>query len=562
MPWHVAKSDTCPSSKPWAVIKDDDSSVVACHESEESAEDQVAALYASENERQATYTCECLDCGHVMDSEEHCADIECPECGGTMRRKERPGGGQRMGDGERTTVRDLWNRLKDKITIALDAEAKMASMSEAERFRAIGMGRVFEQVWGLLQESEQWAYPIDVYIGDDWIYTLATREGKLYRIDLFLDGEQVRLGDWQQVTEVHEPVAQRMIVQRQADGRWRWLNISASAVLNRVGEIDSRQLFDNMAQRAADTGEYPYRTFFHMGEPFRIGQADLLARDGSLYITSGVFDDNPLAQAIVRAIQEDPDYWGDSIGYLPLGEPERVEIAEGVEVPVYTDGIHREISTLPEQRAASLFTMPRVQQEVNRMRTEVMDALERLRDKHGLAQDVIDEFVQVADQTNRSIDDEELITREGEQPEAETEPEVEGEPEADSEPEPQERETEEPEGDLEIELDEDAVSAIVDRVAEAQFFTDQITRMDEMQATITDLVERLDKATKRAEEVERRLAELEKDDEDKQREWLEDQPRRRTLRVTHRPREASQARQGDKSLADDAAGTLASMPRY
>lgn len=48
MPWHVAKSKSCPASKPWAVIKDADGSVVACHESEESAAAQVRALYASE----------------------------------------------------------------------------------------------------------------------------------------------------------------------------------------------------------------------------------------------------------------------------------------------------------------------------------------------------------------------------------------------------------------------------------------------------------------------------------------------------------------------------------
>lgn len=51
MPWHTAKSDSCPIDKPWAVLKDADGSVVACHQSEESAQAQVAALYASESDR-------------------------------------------------------------------------------------------------------------------------------------------------------------------------------------------------------------------------------------------------------------------------------------------------------------------------------------------------------------------------------------------------------------------------------------------------------------------------------------------------------------------------------
>lgn len=48
MPWHVAKSTECPSSKPWAVIQDSNGEVVACHETKQGAMDQVAALYAAE----------------------------------------------------------------------------------------------------------------------------------------------------------------------------------------------------------------------------------------------------------------------------------------------------------------------------------------------------------------------------------------------------------------------------------------------------------------------------------------------------------------------------------
>jgi len=41
-----------------------------------------------------TFNCECIDCGFKAESEKHCADIKCPECGGQMRRAERPGPGQ------------------------------------------------------------------------------------------------------------------------------------------------------------------------------------------------------------------------------------------------------------------------------------------------------------------------------------------------------------------------------------------------------------------------------------------------------------------------------------
>jgi hypothetical protein len=50
-PWHVAKGQGCPASKPWAVILDSDGSKVGCHETKAEADKQVAALYASEGGR-------------------------------------------------------------------------------------------------------------------------------------------------------------------------------------------------------------------------------------------------------------------------------------------------------------------------------------------------------------------------------------------------------------------------------------------------------------------------------------------------------------------------------
>ena len=49
-----------------------------------------------------TFNCECIECGHQMTSEEHCKDLKCPECGGTMRRQERPGPGEEATDAKKT----------------------------------------------------------------------------------------------------------------------------------------------------------------------------------------------------------------------------------------------------------------------------------------------------------------------------------------------------------------------------------------------------------------------------------------------------------------------------
>jgi len=49
-------------------------------------------------EKNETFNCECIECGYEMESEEHCKDLKCPECGGTMRRADRPGPGEESKD--------------------------------------------------------------------------------------------------------------------------------------------------------------------------------------------------------------------------------------------------------------------------------------------------------------------------------------------------------------------------------------------------------------------------------------------------------------------------------
>ena len=53
MPWTVSRSDECPASRPWAVIKDDDGSIEGCHASEANAQAQLVALNIAESEGRA-----------------------------------------------------------------------------------------------------------------------------------------------------------------------------------------------------------------------------------------------------------------------------------------------------------------------------------------------------------------------------------------------------------------------------------------------------------------------------------------------------------------------------
>lgn len=49
MPWRVEASESCPASKPWAVVRETDGEIEGCHETKADAEAQMAALYASED---------------------------------------------------------------------------------------------------------------------------------------------------------------------------------------------------------------------------------------------------------------------------------------------------------------------------------------------------------------------------------------------------------------------------------------------------------------------------------------------------------------------------------
>lgn len=48
MPYHVAQTSRCPISRPWAVIKDDDDTIMGCHATREAAERQMRAIHANE----------------------------------------------------------------------------------------------------------------------------------------------------------------------------------------------------------------------------------------------------------------------------------------------------------------------------------------------------------------------------------------------------------------------------------------------------------------------------------------------------------------------------------
>lgn len=69
-----------------------------------------------------TYACECLKCGWATTSTKHCDTFKCEKCGGTMRRKERPGPGKE----------DATSELSEAVRLSVRAKAGLKTYSEPE----------------------------------------------------------------------------------------------------------------------------------------------------------------------------------------------------------------------------------------------------------------------------------------------------------------------------------------------------------------------------------------------------------------------------------------------
>ena len=275
---------------------------------------------------------------------------------------------------------------------------RFGSLEDVER--NVGMHNIFSQVYPMIDELDEpeegmWYFLQDIYFDAGILYAIIAQGGKLYRSDVRVgNDDSVSLGTLLPITTLFVPVVSRTGEQQQqfqttkvmrtADGRYRWLSISNTAILNRVGELDSRALFDSFVEHAQRTGEYPYRTFNHENEVLRTGQADFLARDGYTYITSGLYDEgNPLAEIERAAFVAHPELWGESIGFGATAPAEIMRTSDdGISIPVYTQGVHIEISTCLERSAAAWFTAPllirNATEAKKRMQNSTLRAIQQL----------------------------------------------------------------------------------------------------------------------------------------------------------------------------------------
>lgn len=381
--------------------------------------------------------------------------------------------------------------------------------------------QVYEAAWMKYPE----AYLHSVYLdSDNGMFAVLSQDGKLYRSPIEMEAGEVMLGDWFEVEQEFVPVQTRTVIRQAEGGRYRWVSQSATSVLNRVGEIDSRALFDSFIEYIEETGEYPIRQFYHQGEQFRTGQADFVARDGNVLITSGLYDeDNILATKEIEALQNEPDYWGESIGYKPLAG-ELLRSSDDIQIPVYTRGILKEISFLPEKHAANLFTVIH-KQEVNRMALKgtVKEVFDKL---FGDDSEAAEMFLEGVDETNRAIEEEKLVTRDKKEEAVEDTGE-------------ETEEVKEAETETEILVTDDVVEAVVTRLQsmENEEIVNLRTMAKEMAEAVDTANQALENIANQFEDMNTRLKALERKEEDKKRAYLEDVPRKNTVRTVYKPRQ-------------------------
>lgn len=74
-----------------------------------------------EDHKQVIYQCECIECGHKLESEKHCRDIKCPKCGGGMRRIERPGPGKELPQEKEVSQAEIRDEF-DYVKVLIEKE--------------------------------------------------------------------------------------------------------------------------------------------------------------------------------------------------------------------------------------------------------------------------------------------------------------------------------------------------------------------------------------------------------------------------------------------------------
>lgn len=433
---------------------------------------------------------------------------------------------------------------------------ELLALSRHEQ-RAVSLSQIGNNVWE--EMLSQGAFLNDLYFDEDGsMFAIASMGGKLFRSTITSDENgDVTIGELQEVVTQFEPVHRSEFSEDDGDGV-RMLALSATTVINKKGVIDSRSLFDSMVSYMETTGKTIPRTFFHAGEQFKSGEIIHMVRDENSLITVTKFDDSELARREIEAREADPEYWGDSIEFDPVGDPVLHDVGDGIKIPVYEAGIPIAVSTLPAKRAASLYahSFTLTEQEERMTLHEVQyDALLKM---FGGDKTAVDHWLEEnVDTVNRTIAETGQITRAEDLPETDEPVEEETVEEEEPSEEPEEEPVEEPEEEPEeqepalaelsdevvVEMDEPTMQSVADLVLQSETLATFQTTISEaiegIQSGLAELTQTVGELQSASVQRAKEIRALKADEEAKKTTWLQDLPRnQRTVRVaTFRPSE-------------------------
>lgn len=461
-----------------------------------------------------------------------------------------------------------WKKIWELLTGSPNQpETEMKTQS-----RAIDVYDIMQQVRGAISESTELEgsyydyYPSRLLYdeGTNSLYCVINHRGKLYKSDVDFSGgvDKIKIGPMTPVREVHETITERgkVTVSRQKDGKLRVTMIAATAVLNRVTEIDSTTLFDKFIERQEATKFYPAIDIHHLAamageEIFDIGQIDTSMRVGVAYVQSGLIDETKeLGKRMARSLEKGELNWGCSIEYWPLSK-ESVEVADGVSVDVYTDGIQTRTTLLPEEEAASWFTQALKSREIGESEMQISESQKKSLRSIFDSEEEFEKFFGSLNKVNRDAG--EMVTRDT-KTETVTDP-VKTET---VKTETTTTETVIEELNREVEVDDELIGLIAAKVVERMTGDNQ---SEQTVAALTNVAEKLQALTgqiqgmnERQTKFESRLDNLERDEDEVTQEMLRQIPGKIRDRITvkHRPTESAPDRSDNRTMAEIANSTL------
>lgn len=456
----------------------------------------------------------------------------------------------------RTVLREIFDGFLASVGIGDDTDRfDLVNVEKQPTLRAMAIDRIYSQVYAQLRNEDDWAYPMSIYLDKGQVFCTVAQSGMIFQVPLTIANDKVTLGSWVRVEETFSPVVEQSFrVRRQKDGKYRWTAIAGTTVLNRVGEIDSSELFDSFIEHAERTGEYPRLDFYHLGienpAMWEFGTADYLAREGVCYIASGLFDeDHPLAKATIQSCESGDLEWGNSVEFYATVKEELVAATPEIKVPVYKRGRNSRISLVLEEDAAGLFTQYVLSQEVTRtMDPKTREKLTALYggDSAGL-QAFLDQFGEQVDGVNRTVKDKNLVHRAKDS-------QVEATDQTDADAETEEDDGQEQEEDMSV---EDVIAEVV----QSKDFKALIQGVADIRKMVAELVVERDSDKQEIARLNGVVESLNKDEAEKKQEYLQDLPSRtKRTHISHRPREMNDALNGEQSMDTIATRTLNGIP--